>query len=142
MQTSAFLRPLSPSCLQMSAIGNPLPPKNCRRPLWTAPNGNKHTCMLPKNWYFNSHLSLRQQEQQCLFLLLRLFGEPFDLIIDDSFLTLQKDSAKLCYSGHYSWAINSYQIFFELKNMNKDDSNIYLCFLFHFNLEEVLDKKI
>ena len=37
MQTSAFLRPLPPSSQQTSAIGYPLPSKNCGRPLWTPP---------------------------------------------------------------------------------------------------------
>ena len=38
MQTSAFLRPLPPHVCKCLQLGTPSPPKNCGRPLWTAPN--------------------------------------------------------------------------------------------------------
>ena len=37
MQTSAFLRPLPPRVGKRLQLGTPSPPKNCGRPLWTAP---------------------------------------------------------------------------------------------------------
>ena len=37
MQTSAFLRPLPPHVCKCLQLGTPSPPKNCGRPLWTAP---------------------------------------------------------------------------------------------------------
>ena len=38
VQTSALLRPLPPQVGKRLQLGTPSPPKNCGRPLWTAPN--------------------------------------------------------------------------------------------------------
>ena len=59
----------------------------------TLSNENKHS-LFPEKWYYKivhlgiliHILSWRQQKHQCLFSLLRLFDELFDVIIDDPYL--------------------------------------------------------
>ena len=51
MQTSAFLRPLPPHVCKRLQLGTPSPPKNCGRPLWTAPKLDPCLCLsLFKFW--------------------------------------------------------------------------------------------
>ena len=51
--------------------------------------------MFPENWHFNSRFVLKTTKTSVhsLFSLLRFFDKIFDVINDDPFLMLQKDSA-------------------------------------------------